>query len=256
VRAQAEAPAVPTPEARPGFVAGYLQRDMLPDSFALLPPPPAAGSTALALDEAVSRQSLTLRDTPRWKLATEDADLSFPHAAGTFACALGAPITERDTPTLYRLLQRSVPDAALSTYAAKDRYKRPRPFMINDAPICTPDRRERLTKDGSYPSGHTAVGWAWALLLTEIVPERSGPLLARGVAYGQSRVICNVHWQSDVDEGRIIGAAAVARLHADPAFRADLDAAKAELDAVRARGLSPTNDCVAQDAALRSARAP
>ena len=128
--------------------------------------------------------------------------------------------------------------------------------MINDAPICTPDRRERLTKDGSYPSGHTAVGWAWALILTEIVPERSGPLLARGMAYGQSRVICNVHWQSDVDEGRIIGAAVVARLHTDPAFRADLDAAKAELDAVRARGLPPTNDCTAEDAALQSAIAP
>jgi hypothetical protein len=30
----------------------------------------------------------------------------------------------------------------------------------------------------------------------------------------------------------------VARLHAEPAFRADLDAAKAELAAARARGLA------------------
>ena len=112
VRAQAEAPAVPTPEARPGAVAGYLQRICFLTVLPCSPPPPAAGSTAFALDEAASRQSLTLRDTPRWKLAAEDADLSFPHAAGTFACALGAPITERDTPTLYRVLQRSVPDAA------------------------------------------------------------------------------------------------------------------------------------------------
>jgi acid phosphatase (class A) len=253
---QARAQAVAAREMRPGYVPGYLPRDKLPDSFALLPPPPAAGSPALALDEAVSRQTIVLRDTPRWRLATEDADLTFPHAAGTFACALGAPVTERDTPTLYRLLQRSVPDAALSTYAAKEGYKRPRPFMINDAPICTPDRRERLTKDGAYPSGHSAVGWAWALMLTEIAPDRSGPVLARGMAYGQSRVICNVHWQSDVDAGRIVGAAAVARLHADPAFRADLDAGKAELDAVRTRRVTPTNDCAAEDAALRSAVVP
>ena len=104
----------------------------------------------MALDEAVSRQAIALRDTPRWRLATEDADLTFPHAAGTFACALGSSVTGRDTPTLYRLLQRSIADAALSTYAAKDRYKRPRPFMINGAPICTPDRGERLSKDGAY----------------------------------------------------------------------------------------------------------
>jgi hypothetical protein len=32
--------------------------------------------------------------------------------------------------------------------------------------------------------------------------------------------------------------------------------AKAELDAVRGRGLPPTNDCAAEDAALRSAPAP
>jgi NADPH:quinone reductase-like Zn-dependent oxidoreductase len=46
-----------------------------------------------------------------------------------------------------------------------------------------------------------------------------------------------VHWESDVIEGRFIGAAAVARLHADATFLADLEAAKTELAAVRAHGL-------------------
>jgi acid phosphatase (class A) len=48
---------------------------------------------------------------------------------------------------------------------------------------------------------------------------------------GISRVICNVHWQSDVDAGRMMGAAAVARLHADEDFLADLRKAKAEAKA-------------------------
>jgi len=51
--------------------------------------------------------------------------------------------------------------------------------------------------------------------------------------FGQSRIICNVHWQSDVNQGRIMGAATVARLHADPGFLADLEAAKAEIAALR-----------------------
>jgi len=38
-----------------------------------------------------------------------------------------------------------------------------------------------------------------------------------------SAPICGVHWQSDVDAGRLIGAAVVARLHADPVFRVQLD---------------------------------
>jgi acid phosphatase (class A) len=71
-------------------------------------------------------------------------------------------------------------------------------------------------------------------------------------------MICNVHWESDVIEGRFIGAAAVARLHSNSAFLADLDAAKAELAAVRAKGLKPTRDCLAEAAELSLAppRAP
>ncbi len=121
---------------------------------------------------------------------------------------------------------------------------------MNKQPTCTPDEEEHLKKDGSYPSGHTALGWAWALILTEIAPDRENAILARGRAFGESRIICNVHWQTDVFEGRFMGAAAVARLHADPAFRAELEAAKAEIAAVRAKGLKPSRDCDAEAKAL------
>ncbi|HME33573.1 MAG TPA: phosphatase PAP2 family protein [Terriglobales bacterium] len=193
----------PVPEIRPGILAGYLPTKVLPNSLALLPPPPAAGSAALALDEEFSRKTLELRDTARWALAAEDADLTFPHAAATFSCALNAPITERDTPHLYMLMRRSLADSGLSTYPAKDNYKRTRPFAVNKQPICTPDEEKQLLNDGSYPSGHTAIGWGWALILSEIAPDRTDALLARGRAFGQSRVVCNVHWESDVIEGRL-----------------------------------------------------
>jgi len=238
------------PEIHPGILAGYLQPEVLPNSLALIPPPPAEGSAALALDEEVSRKSLALRGTPRWALAAEDAELMFPQAADTFSCALDAPITEQDTPHLYMLLRRTLADAGLSTYTAKNQYQRKRPFMVNKEPTCTPDEEAHLMKDGSYPSGHTAIGWAWALILSEIAPERVDAILARGRAFGESRAVCNVHWHSDVVEGRFMGAAAVARLHADPAFCAELKAAKAELAAVRAKGLKPTRDCQVEADAL------
>ena len=238
------------PEIHPGILAGYLPSEALPNSLALIPPPPAEGSAALALDEEVHRKSLALRDTPRWELAAKDAELMFPQAAGTFSCALGVPITEKDTLHLYMLLRRTLADAGMSTYTAKNQYQRKRPFMVNKEPTCTPDEEDYLMKDGSYPSGHTAIGWAWALILTEIAPERADAILARGRAFGESRNICNVHWHSDVVEGRFMGAAAVARLHADPAFRAEIEAAKAELATVRAKGLKPTRDCQAEANAL------
>ena len=230
----------------PGRLAGYLQPEAFPNSLTLLPPPPKAGSPALLLDQDVSRKALAQRGTPRWELAAEDANLKFPAAAATFSCALDAPITEQDTPHLYMLLRRTISDAGLSTFAAKNHYQRKRPFAVNQKPICTPDKKEHLMNNGAYPSGHTAIGWAWALILSEIAPERMDAILARGRAYGESRIICNVHWHSDVVEGRFMGAAVVARLHADPAFLADLEAAKAELAAVRAKGLKPTRNCQAE----------
>jgi len=244
------------PEIHPGILAGYLQPEEHPDSLALIPPPPAEGSARLALDEEVSRKGLALRGTKRWELAAKDAELMFPEAASTFSCALGIPITEKDTPHLYMLLRRTLADAGLSTYTAKNKYQRKRPFMKNKEPICTPDEKELLMKDGSYPSGHTAIGWAWALILTEIAPDRVDAILARGRAFGESRNICNVHWHSDVVEGRFMGAAAVARLHADPAFRAEIEAAKAELAAVIAKGLKPTRDCQAEAEALANHSQP
>jgi acid phosphatase (class A) len=232
------------------FLAGYLPRPQLPDSLALLPPPPAPDSAAYAEDLAAARKAVALRGTPRWKVATQDADLSFPAAAGTFSCAIKAPITEKDTPVTYRLLRRSLTDAGLATYAAKNTYKRARPFLVDGAPICTPDERAALENDGSYPSGHTSAGWAWALILTEIAPDRADALLARGRAFGDSRMICNVHWRSDVEEGRFVGAATVARLHADPGFVADVAQAKAEIAAARAQGAAPVRDCAEESAAL------
>jgi len=71
--------------------------------------------------------------------------------AGTFSCALGIPITEKGTPHLYMLLRRTLADAGLSTYTAKNNYQRKRPFMANKEPTCTPDKEAHLMKDGSYP---------------------------------------------------------------------------------------------------------
>jgi acid phosphatase (class A) len=238
------------PEIHPGILAGYLQSEEYPNSLELIPAPPAKGSTALTLDEEIHRKSIEQRGTPRWDIAAKDAVLSFPEAAETFSCVLNIPVTEKDTPHLYMLLRRTLADAGLSTYTAKNKYQRKRPFMQNDEPICTPEEEDSLRKDGSYPSGHTAIGWAWALILTEIAPDRADAILARGRAFGESRNICNVHWYSDVVEGRFMGAAAVARLHANPAFLAAVEAAKAEVDVVRAKSLKPTRDCQAESEAL------
>ena len=141
-------------------------------------------------------------------------------------------------------------DVGLATYIAKDHYKRTRPFLLNKQALCTPSDAATLERDGSYPSGHTAIGWGWALVRSEISPGQPNALAARGLAFGESRNVCNAHWHSDVVQGKTVAAATVARLHSDATFRADLTAARAELLAVRSKGLKPTRDCAAEAAAL------
>ena len=233
-------------------VTGYLQGDAIPDSLALSPAPPAPGTAWAALDEAVAQQALELRDSPRFRQASLDADLGFPAGAEQFSCALGMPINQRQTPALMRLLLRSLISASASTKAAKNHYRRPRPFMLNGQPVCTPGDEPHLRASGSYPSGHTAIGWTWALLLSEIAPERSTALLERGRNYGHSRLVCNVHWYSDIKQGETMAAATVARLHDNAEFRADLAAARREIEATRALALPPSRNCAAEAEVLKT----
>ena len=249
----APAPGQATPASMalpPGYLAGYLPAGGAPNSLTLLPAPPVPGSAAQARDDEAATASVAHVGGPRWTQAIEDADLHFPKAAETYSCALGVRITQADTPRLYVLLRRTLVDVGLSTYPTKRKYQRARPFTVDGAPSCTPGEEAALRKDGSYPSGHSAVGWGWALILVEASPEQADAILARGRAFGQSRVACNVHWLSDVEEGRVMASGVVARLHDDATFRADLAAAKAEIASAHAKGLGPTRDCAKEAAQL------
>lgn len=247
------AQSAPSPEdaikaARTSLGSGYLKPETMPDSLILVALPPQAGSAALARDEEAAKAALALRGSPRWAQATADAELLTPKATGAMSCAAGFAIGEKETPAIQKILRRATADLGLSGYVAKRKYARARPFMVNGEPSCTPDWEPMLRKDGSYPSGHSAVGYGWGLILAEIVPTRSAQLVARGRAYGDSRRVCNVHWLSDVEEGRVTGTAVIARLHAEPAFLKDMKAAKAEAIKVAKSPKAP--DCATETAAL------
>ncbi len=240
-------------EIRPGLLAGYLPKGATPDSLAIIPPAPDPHSPTQARDDAAAKAAQAFRGSPRWTLATQDADLTFPAAADDYACAVGVRIGAETTPRLYQLLRRTLTDAGLSTYPTKTKFQRPRPFMVAGGSTCTPQDEKMLRGDGSYPSGHSAVGWAWALILAEAAPDRATQILARGRGFMQSRVVCNVHWQSDIEAGATMGAAVVARLHDEPDFRAYLEAARSEIAAARTAGQAPQRDCAAEASAAASA---
>nr|WP_316630045.1 phosphatase PAP2 family protein [uncultured Brevundimonas sp.] len=69
-------------------------------------------------------------------------------------------------PTLTRLLGRMLGDLETIQTPAKRGFVRPRPFVTEPAKTCF-EPEPWLTASGSYPSGHSALGWAWALVLSE-----------------------------------------------------------------------------------------
>ena len=229
------------------LASGYLGADRLPDDLALLPPPPAAGSRALRRDHEAERRALAVRGTKRWDQAKTDADIFSPTATNTMSCAAGFTIDPQTTAKLDTLLRRTMSDLGRASTASKAKYNRPRPFVGNGQPTCTPDQEAVLRGNGSYPSGHASIGYGWGLILGDVVPARHRELRARGHAFADSRRVCNVHFRSDIEAGEQLAAAVVARLLNDPGYLADLAAARAELRALP--GVKP--HCAAERAALR-----
>ena len=169
---------------RPSLPAGYLPRGAAPDSLLLNPLPPAKGSAAEKRDLAGARDAVKLRGTPRFEQAAIDADLFSPSTTGVFSCAAGLPIGPETTPRLTALMRKLAPDLAMAVYPTKIKFQRARPFMVNHQPTCTPQDEKMLSRDGSYPSGHSAIGYGWGLVLAEVIPDRAAPAPLRGCAPG------------------------------------------------------------------------
>ena len=211
--------------------AGYLLPGAI-DATAVVSPAPKKGDERYQLDRKIFRETRKLRGTPRWALATSDVKLAPTDLMRDFSCAAGKSLTPETAPKLNRLMMRVLVDGQTINEAVKNRYRRLRPFQIDKGEICQP--KSELVTSFDYPSGHTVWGWSWAYVLTQLLPERATPILARGRAYGESRMICGAHNASAVDAGARVAAATVAALNGSAAFRADMDAARTELAALPA----------------------
>lgn len=195
------------------------------DALIFLPPAPVADGALERAERDIVRGPWS---AARRQQAVEDNAID-PFAA--FDSVLGARFTAASFPATAALLDRAGRAAGFAGDPVKFRDRRPRPF-VNDATItpCIEDT-PRLRESFSYPSGHGALGFGWALVLAEIAPAQADAIIERGRDFGWSRVVCGLHYPSDIDAGRVVAAAAIARLHADADFQSQLAAARAEMAA-------------------------
>jgi acid phosphatase (class A) len=186
-------------------------------------PPPAADSaqTRRELDELLALQ----RERTAADVAAARADRKTE--VSRFYGALGLPESS-DLPRVESLVERAEDDVRLYVRAAKQAFRRLRPGEIEPRlEPCIDGVREDL----SYPSGHAAYGYATAYLLIGVAPERRDALLARADEFARQRMVCGVHFRSDLEAGRQGAQWLVERMAASQRYAGDAAAAGKELRA-------------------------
>ena len=207
----------------------YVPLAEQPNAVIYLPMPPDTASVDFTDDMLMWEWGKTQRLTPRGEQASRES-LWLPEIMRTVMAEVLQldTISDEATPALSRLLVRTYHAGNESTKKAKNEYTRCRPFARMNEDTWGQWDNEKLRTNGSYPSGHTAFGWATALVFAEMWPELQDTLLRRGIQFGENRVITGAHWQSDVAAGYLCGAATVARAHTYPDLQNDILAARAE----------------------------
>jgi acid phosphatase (class A) len=198
-----------------------------------LPPPPAEDSLANATDVEAFLHSRSLIGTARAEEAHADDVVKPAEAvAARFSYIMGVTLDRNSAPRVMKMMDLVRNDAEWLVLPVKKPVSsggRRRPFVdFPTQPKC-PLTNDALGASGAYPSGHAITGWLWGSILAEIAPQFADALLARGVAFGDSRVVCGFHYPSDITAGRLAASALLARLHANPRFATDLAQARKEV---------------------------
>lgn len=239
------------PAVAPARVQGYLTPEQTSEVIRIVPPAPTTGDARYQADMAIFHETRSLKGTPRWTLAQSDDNLSMAGLLHAFRCALGLDLTPDKVPALTALMNRAASDAGAAANVIKVRYQHKRPFQMAEGNVCVSAvGKAALEKSPDYPSGHTALSWETGLILAGLVPEAASDVLARARAFGESRIVCGVHNTSAVEAGRMTATAVFAMQASSPAFQRDLDAARTELTALRARATPTLAGCEAETETL------
>ena len=207
----------------------YYTKDELPDLVKCLPAPPDTDSWDFLRDISRYEWGKEMRNDPeRAAQAKRDAIWDLDTLAAIFSVPFGYTISKEETPRIYKAFTSGVGTVEQIRYNIKAYYQRIRPFMYFHEPSLFPQDDEELSKEGSYPSGHTIRSWAAALVLAEINPDAAEELFKRARIYGENRVIVGAHWQSDVDVSRDAASIGYSYLQTSKKYRKEICRAKCE----------------------------
>jgi acid phosphatase (class A) len=204
-------------EAKPFITSQEL------DLTQYLPAPPADDSaqTKAELKELLEIQAT--RTPEQEKAAIADAEEN----VWRFADVMGPDFDAAKLPKTAALFDRIVATEDVVDDHAKKAFNRPRPYMLDEQihPLL------KKSKSGSWPSGHSTIGYLMATVLGEMVPEKRNALFTRAAGYAENRLVAGFHYRSDTVMSRTGAALIAQKMEEQPDFKTEFDAAKAELRA-------------------------
>jgi len=192
-------------------------------AFEILPTPPAADSDATKAELSELHQLEVSRSQAQAAAAQWDDD---NENVFLFKSVFGEKFTKENLPALDAFAARVRSDEGLNSGVAKEGFHRVRPYNLDKTlhPIC-----KTKTKDDSYPSGHTTSGYLLGLTLIDIAPEKRDAILARADEYAHNRLVCGVHYRSDLPASKLVAYSVHAIMEVNPQYQKELVDAKAEV---------------------------
>jgi acid phosphatase (class A) len=208
--------------------SGYFAGDL--SAFAAGFPPPPAADSPQQRQEIEELLAIQRSRTPA-QVAAARADRKTE--ISSFYGALGISAADRvKLPALEKVAEKVEDAIRRYVRAAKERFRRLRPYEVEPRiQPCIDDVRGDL----SYPSGHAAYAYAMAYLLADMAPERAKQLDARAREFASQRMVCGVHFASDLVAGGIAAQALMREMRRGSEFQRDARAAAIELRAALSR---------------------
>jgi acid phosphatase (class A) len=197
--------------------------DVEPDR--ILPAPPLPGSADEAAELAEVRRIVAAASPGRMAQARVDDEHEDP---SIFDAAVGPDFTVKTLPATWALLKAVQNESEVVTGISKKYFHRIRPWGV-DATLPNCDAGMGKSAVGSYPSGHSALGYSVGLMLAALIPGRAAAIQARAKDYAISRVICGVHYPSDTEASHVVGVIVTTRILTDARAAPMIAAARAEL---------------------------
>lgn len=185
--------------------------------------PPAPASEGQRSDLQAVLRAQAARTPAQIAAAQDPNDLT----VFQFADVLGPAFAQSRLPLATAFFDKVREDALDALAPAKNRWKRPRPFLVSSEVHPAGEK----PGSASYPSGNALLGYVYAVLLADILPERRDAIFAKGIDIGDARVVNGVHYPSDLAAGRLAATAVVTALPNAPGYAAELAAAREEIRA-------------------------